>query len=75
MYLILSGHVEIRREDENGDVSVVNVLGAGQFVGEEGIATGRPRNAHVVAADDVTTLTFSASAPIAVDESGEQDAG
>jgi LmbE family N-acetylglucosaminyl deacetylase len=72
MYLILSGHVEIRREDENGDVSVLNVLGAGQFVGEEGIATGRPRNAHVVAADDVTTLTFSASAPIAVDESGDR---
>ena len=42
MYLILSGHVEIRREDEDGDVSVVNVLGPGQFVGEEGIATGRP---------------------------------
>jgi LmbE family N-acetylglucosaminyl deacetylase len=72
MYLVLSGQVEIRREDEHGDVSVVNVLGAGQFVGEEGIATGRPRNAHVVAADDVTTLTFSASAPIAVDESRVQ---
>ena len=55
MYLILSGHVEIRREDEDGDVSVLTVLGAGQFVGEEGIATGRPRNAHVVAVDDVTT--------------------
>ena len=70
MYLILSGHVEIRREDEDGDVSVLDVMGPGQFVGEEGIATGRPRNAHVVADDDVTTLTFSASAPIAVDESG-----
>ena len=47
MYLILSGHVEIRREDEDGDVSVLDVIGAGQFVGEEGIATGpapqRPR--------------------------------
>jgi len=64
MYLILSGHVEIRREDENSEVSVVNVLGPGQFVGEEGIATGLPRNAHVVAADDVTTLTFSPSAPV-----------
>ena len=72
MYLILSGHVEIRREDENGDVSLVNVLRAGQFVGEEGIATGSPRNAHVVAADDITTLTFSTAAPIAVDEPGVQ---
>jgi hypothetical protein len=70
MYLILSGNVEIRREDENGDVRLVNVLGAGQFVGEEGIATGSPRNAHVVAADDVTTLTFSTSSPIGVDGPG-----
>jgi LmbE family N-acetylglucosaminyl deacetylase len=72
MYLILSGQVEIRREDAAGDVSPVNVLRAGQFVGEEGIATGRARNAHVVAIDDVTTLTFSTSAPISVDESGVQ---
>src|SRR4051794_914651 len=72
MYLILSGRVEIRREDEAGDVRLVNVLGPGQFVGEEGIATGLPRNAHVVAADDVTTLTFSTSAPIAADEAPVQ---
>lgn len=69
MYLILSGDVEIRREDADGEVRLVAVSRAGQFVGEEGIATGRPRNAHVVAADDVTTLTFSASAPITVDDS------
>ena len=72
MYLILSGQVEIRREDADGDVRPVNVLRAGQFVGEEGIATGRARNAHVVATDDVTTLTFSTSAPISVDESRVQ---
>ena len=72
MYLILSGQVEIRREDADGDVRPVNVLRAGQFVGEEGIATGRARNAHVVAIDDVTTLTFSTSAPISVDESRVQ---
>ncbi len=69
MYLILSGRVEIRREDAGGDVRPVNVMGAGQFVGEEGIATGRARNAHVVATDDVTTLTFSTSAPLTLDES------
>jgi LmbE family N-acetylglucosaminyl deacetylase len=72
MYLILSGQVEIRREDVDGDVRPVNVLRAGQFVGEEGIATGRARNAHVVATDDVTTLTFSTSAPITIDESRVQ---
>jgi LmbE family N-acetylglucosaminyl deacetylase len=66
MYLILSGHVEIRREDEDGHLRVVDESRAGQFIGEEGIASGSPRNAYVVAVDDVTTLTFSASAPIAV---------
>ena len=68
MYLILSGRVEIRREHEDGGVRLVNVLRAGQFVGEEGIAKGLPRNAHVVAADDVTTLTFSTSGPQAADQ-------
>lgn len=72
MYLILSGHVEIRREDEDGDVSLVSISRTGQFVGEEGIAKALPRNAHVVAADDVTTLTFSTSGPIAADESQRQ---
>ncbi len=72
MYLILSGHVEIRREDEDGHLRVVDESRAGQFIGEEGIASGSPRNAYVVAVDDVTTLTFSASAPIAVQGSDAQ---
>ncbi len=60
MYLLLSGRVEIRREDGEGVLRVVDESRAGQFVGEEGVASGRPRNAHVVAIEDVTTLTFSA---------------
>lgn len=61
MYFLLSGHVEIRREGEDGRVRVVARSGPGEFVGEQGVATGRPRNAHVVAVDDVTSLTFSAA--------------
>ena len=72
MYLILSGRVEIRREDEDGRLDVVDESHPGQFLGEEGIASGRPRNAYAVAIDDVTTLTFSASPPIAVDGSDGQ---
>ena len=60
MYLLLSGRVEIRREDGAGVLRVVDESRVGQFVGEEGVASGRPRNAHVVAVEDVTTLTFSA---------------
>jgi hypothetical protein len=73
MYFLLSGQVEIRREGEDGRVRVVDRSGPGEFIGEEGIATGRPRNAHVVALDDVTCLTFSASEPLAIDGRGEED--
>jgi LmbE family N-acetylglucosaminyl deacetylase len=63
MYFILSGQAEIRREGVNGRVHMVDRSGPGEFIGEEGIATGQARNAHVVAVDDVTCLTFSASEP------------
>jgi LmbE family N-acetylglucosaminyl deacetylase len=66
MYLLLSGQVEIRREGEDGRVRVVDRSGPGEFIGEQGIATGRPRNAHVVALDDVTSLTFLAGEAVAV---------
>jgi LmbE family N-acetylglucosaminyl deacetylase len=72
MHFLLSGHVEIRREDEDGRVRVVDRSGPGEFIGEEGIATGRPRNAHVVALDDVTSLTFLASEPLSIDRRREQ---
>ena len=71
MYFLLSGQVEIRREGEDGLVRVVDRSGPGEFIGEEGIATGQPRNAHVVAVDDVTSLTFLAS-PVPFDGRGEQ---
>ncbi len=71
MYFLLSGSVEIRREDADGRVRVVDRSGPGEFIGEEGIATGRPRNAHVVALDDVTSLTFLAAESFSV--GGRQD--
>ena len=71
MYFLLSGQVEIRREGEDGRVAVVDRSGPGEFVGEVGIATGRPRNAHVVAVDDVTSLTFLAT-PDSFEGRGEQ---
>jgi len=61
MYFLLSGDVEIRREGDDGRVRVVDRSGPGEFIGEVGIATGLPRNAHVVAVDDVTSLTFLAA--------------
>jgi LmbE family N-acetylglucosaminyl deacetylase len=72
MYFLLSGQVEIRREGEDGRVRVVDRSGPGEFIGDEGIATGQPRNANVVAVDDVTSLTFSASEPFRFEGRGEQ---
>lgn len=70
MLFLLAGNVEIRREGDDGRVRVVDRSGPGEFIGEQGIATGQPRNAHVVAVDDVTTLTFSASEPLPIDGRG-----
>ena len=67
MYFLLSGEVEIRREGADGQVRVVDRSGPGEFIGEQGIATGRPRNAHVVALDDVTSLTFLPTGTPALD--------
>ncbi|TYP89007.1 PIG-L family deacetylase [Blastococcus xanthinilyticus] len=72
MHFLLSGTVEIRREDAHGHVQVVDRSGPGEFIGEEGIATGRPRNAHVVAVDDVTSLTFLAAEPFSAAD-GQRD--
>ena len=72
MYFLLSGNVEIRREGEDGRVRVVDRSGPGEFIGEVGIATGQPRNAHVVAVDDVTSLTFLAAEPVPNDGRAEQ---
>ena len=72
MYFLLSGNVEIRREGEDGLVRVVDRSGPGEFIGEVGIATRRPRNAHVVAVDDVTSLTFLAAETVPHDGRAEQ---
>jgi LmbE family N-acetylglucosaminyl deacetylase len=71
MHFLLSGHVEIRREGADGRVRVVDRSGPGEFIGEQGIATGRPRNAHVVALDDVTSLTFLTAESASVDRHRE----
>ena len=63
LYLILSGCVDVIAEDEAGNRRHKISLGPGYFVGEVGLANGKPRNAHVVAAENTTCLVFSPSAP------------
>jgi len=63
LYLILSGEIDVIREDGAGDGVRVARLGPGAFIGETGLAYGTPRNAHCVAAGAATCLVFSPSEP------------
>jgi LmbE family N-acetylglucosaminyl deacetylase len=71
LYLILSGEAEAIREGADGTQQVVGRLKPGAFFGEEGLAHRKPRNAHVVAVDNVTCLVFSPSSPTAFLGRGE----
>ncbi len=71
LYLILSGTADVIRETADGTLQMLARLDPGDFFGEEGLAHKNPRNAHVVAAEDVTCLVFSPSAPTAYLGRGE----
>lgn len=59
LFCILAGSADIVTETDDGRMQKLNTLGAGCFVGEESLATGRPRNAHVIAREDVTCLVLA----------------
>jgi LmbE family N-acetylglucosaminyl deacetylase len=65
LYLILSGTAEVLREDADGVPRGVAQIGPGTFFGEDGLAHGQPRNAHVVAVNSVTCLVFAPGEPTA----------
>lgn len=59
LFCILSGSVDIVVEGGDGQLRKVDTAGAGTFVGQDGLATNRPRNAHVIARDDVTCFVLA----------------
>lgn len=61
LYLLLSGSVEVRREEAGGSLEPVASIGVGEFIGETGLATGQPRNAHCIATDDCACFVLTAS--------------
>ena len=71
LYLILSGSADVIREGVDDTQQFLARLSPGAFFGEEGLAYRKPRNAHVVAAENVTCLVFSPEAPTAFLGRGE----
>jgi LmbE family N-acetylglucosaminyl deacetylase len=65
LYLILSGTALVMEEQADGTLETVNEIGPGAFFGEQGLAKHQPRNAHVVAHENVTCLVMSMSEAIA----------
>lgn len=64
LYIVLSGSVEVKHEDEHGKLSHIADLNMGEFFGEMGlIAKQHTRNAHVIAKENVTCLKFSPGEP------------
>ena len=63
LFCILSGSVVVVVEQDDGEMREQRSFGAGCFFGEDGLASGRPRNAHVIARDDVTCLVLAPGQP------------
>ncbi len=60
VYAVQSGEVEVRREIK-GEEFLLNIVGAGDFLGEMAIVNGRPRSASAVMRTDVTLLVMEGS--------------
>lgn len=63
LYLILSGQADVVREEADGTLKQQTTLQPGQFFGEQGLAHGQPREAHVVAGEDTTCMILSPHPP------------
>lgn len=58
-YMISNGKVKVTREDENGKVVVVSIMGAGDFFGEMCLIDNSYRSANVVSMINTEVLTLS----------------
>jgi LmbE family N-acetylglucosaminyl deacetylase len=59
LFMVLSGQVDIYHESADGTLNHVAQTGPGSFIGQDGIARGQPRNAHVLATNSVTCFVLS----------------
>jgi len=58
-YMISKGKVKVTREDENGKIVVVSILGVGDFFGEMSLIDDTYRSANVVSMSNTEVLTLS----------------
>ena len=72
LYLLLTGRADVLRENEEGTVVRLNTIEPGVFFGEIGLANNQPRNAHVVARDNVSCLVLSPGEPTGFAGRGEE---
>jgi LmbE family N-acetylglucosaminyl deacetylase len=71
LFLILSGTADVWHEDDGGRRVQLRQIGPGEFFGELGVANNEPRSANVVAAQSLTCLVFSPTAPTSYEGRGE----
>lgn len=57
-YMISKGKVKVTREDENGKVVVVSILGVGDFFGETSLIDNSYRSANVISMINTEVLTL-----------------
>lgn len=65
LFVIVSGEVEVVREDADGSLHTIGQLSAGDVFGEVALVEHIPRTAHVIAKSVVTCMIFSPGAPSA----------
>jgi LmbE family N-acetylglucosaminyl deacetylase len=63
LFLIMSGYADAWQELPDGSLTLLRTMGPGEFFGELGVASRRPRSAHVVATEGLSCLVFSPEAP------------
>ena len=71
LFLILSGQADVWQEHDDGRRVRLRQVGPGEFFGELGVVHNRPRSANVVAAQSLTCLVLSPTAPTKYDGRGE----
>jgi CRP-like cAMP-binding protein len=72
LFCILSGLADVVVERDDGLMRKIDSVEVGGFVGEDGLFSGRPRNAHVIARDSVTCLVLAPQRPSASAGRGER---